>query len=78
MSHIVKVQRPLAGSPRSAGEPDIMVYAQGHKNQVLLNLEHLPPWLQEDLKVSPKVFAEAQWYLQGGWKFIRSAKWQNW
>jgi hypothetical protein len=74
---IVKVQRPLAGSPTTKDMPDTMVYAQGREHQVLVHLHHLPPWLRKALVTTPKTFAYAEWS-GAGWHIKGPAEWQEW
>ena len=74
---IVKVQRPIAGSPRTADEADIMVYDERRRHQVVVHTDELPVWLAAALVTSPKVFAFANW-TRAGWRFNSPAKWQAW
>jgi hypothetical protein len=71
---IVKVQRPLIGSPDNDG---ILVYDEYRRHSVLLDPDALPDWLTAALTDNPKIFANAKW-AQGKWKFNKLAKWQHW
>ena len=73
---IVKVQRPLAGTPPQIGEPDILVYDEHREHRVKVHKADLPKWLKTSLERSPKVFVEAAW--DDGWTFLRPATWQPW
>ena len=72
---IVKVQRPLVGSPTA--DTDILVYDEFRKHAVVLDPDALPDWLTRALIANPKVFVEAKW-VQGHWKFGKLAKHQYW
>jgi len=76
---IVKVQRPLIGTPCTRGMPSIMIYDQNHEHEAVVFRETLPDWLDRELDNCPKVFAEAAWSERWErWRFSRSAEWQPW
>jgi len=73
---IVKVMRPLIGSPPPDGLP-IVVYDKRRQHQDFFAQEDLPDWLNEALETSPKVFAEAH-RARNRFRFDHLEKWQSW
>ena len=74
---IVKVQRPLVGSPAEEG-PEILVYDKARAHLAVIDAAKLPDWLAKALEASPKVFVEAEWKPRKGWAFVGVVGWQSW
>jgi hypothetical protein len=80
VTEIVKVQRPLIGSPPPDGRNDgpILVFDETRTHEQFRAPDDLPAWLARKLETNPKVFALAHWTKRRGWKFDGPAPWADW